>query len=83
MDRGPPDLELARLILLAAARVDKERSYGQPWAMTNQTMALASGSKDQFGDIRAEGLMHHHFIVSLDTCSCCATMPVCTENLAV
>jgi hypothetical protein len=27
----------------AGARVGKGRSYGQPWAMTNQTMALAKG----------------------------------------
>jgi len=29
-------------ILLVAARVGKGRTYGQPWAMTNRTLALAS-----------------------------------------
>jgi hypothetical protein len=69
--------------LLAGAGADKAGSYGHLIATTSQTMALTSGSKDQFGDTRPEGLMHHHFVVSLDTCRCCATMPLCIENLAV
>ena len=47
------------------------------------TMALANSSEDQFGDTRPEGLMQHHSLVSLDTCRCCATMPVCIENIAI